>query len=688
MNTRRRWLIMIVSAISAIWLLLPSSASAQGVGSLELVAQSSWVDDGGIFNAQVRVAGADPESSVTVRVLSPWSSREDLTSRNTRDASTLLEMDPILLADAQETSNAVLPLEIEVGRQTINQRPPAEGEEALLPLLVTEGIAAVYPLEVALQDANGDILDVFVTSIIYIPRTDRGSPLAVSVLLEPELGATLDTDGQSTLTEADIDEIAIIVDAISQHRTNRVSLSITGETLLSLSRSERERAQVVLDAIGEGVTGEQLLPQPIARLEEQAWIDAGFASDLEELYARGAEVTEELTGLRPNTAVALLDPSVSAAGLSQLRSFGIDGVVVQSDHLEPLDTSVFPEPLTTRFLVPAPRIEPVPAVAIDAALEDHFLSTDPVTLAANRLLAELTFLSLHNRDVPSGVVLSAPRGWQPNAAFLNIILSGLERIPTLAGATPQEVLANTAFTPTNGLDSLSPPLRRALTPQVEPNELRSFRAEFSQAQTAIDAWSTVIASDTESVDQLQELLELSTSDDRSVAERSALIEQIYNIIDTQTDGSITTPAFETITLTGRNSEVPVLIDNNLGIDAQVILVLDSEKLDFPEGREVTTTLAPGSNRIEVPIETRGSGDSPIRIQIFSPDRSVLLGSSEILVRAFAFSGVGVLIGVLAILVLLVWWLRHHKTDRDTVGDDISTSRDSQDSGELIGVSNQ
>ena len=137
-------------------------------------------------------------------------------------------------------------------------------------------------------------------------------------------------------------------------------------------------------------------------------------------------------------------------------------------------------------------------------------------------------------------------------------------------------------------------------------------------------------------------------------------------------------------MTGRRSDVPILIDNNLDSDTAVLLLLDSEKLDFPEGREIDAVLTPGSNRIEVPIEARGSGDSPIRIQVFSPDRSILLGSSEIVVRLLAFSGVGVLIGGVAILVLLGWWLRHLRSARGTVKDS-TANPDSKDSGELIGV---
>ena len=406
---------------------------------------------------------------------------------------------------------------------------------------------------------------------------------------------------------------------------------------------------------------------------------------LAELYERNQEITEQLTGLSPDNAVAVLDPSLTADGLAELQQLGINGAIVEPTHLEPLDNETFPEPLTTRFLVPAPGIDPVPTMAIDLDLGGHFLSTDPVPVAANGFLAELTLLSIQQPNVAKGVVVRPPRGWVPDSSFLNIVLSGIERIPTLTGATLEEALAETTFAPSDGLNTLSPPLRRELRPQIAPTDLRSFRTEFNQAQTTIDAWATVIASDESSVERLNELLELSTSSDHDEVQRSAFIEQIYNIIDTQKDGSITTPPVETITLTGRTSNVPVLIDNNLGIDARVILVLDSEKLDFPEGREVDAVLTPGSNRIEVPIETRGSGDSPIRIQVFSPDRSVLLGSSEVVVRAFAFSGVGVVIGIIAILVLVGWWLRHHGKDGDTVGDDVHARPDSEDSGELIGV---
>ena len=664
--------------------LTPTASAQQDLGSLELVAQSSWVDEGGIFNAQVRAAGANPDSTVSIEVLSPWESRDEFLSRRTTSRETVLTLEPILLADVQDTSNEVLSIEIEVGRQAANA-PDDPDEQDPLPFLATDGRAAVYPLQVSLLSEQGEIVDSFLTSIVHLPRT-IGPVLSTSLILEPEIGPRIDSAGQSNLTEDDIASLSILVEAVAQHPNSQVALSITAETLLSLERSDLDGAQQILDTIREDLTDDQLLPQPVTKLEEQAWLDSGFADELGELFLRNAEITEELTGLSPNPTVTVLDLTLSSEGLAQLVNLGVNGVLVDEDHVEPVDRSVFPNSLTTRFLIPGRNIEPVPAIAIDRDLANHFLSTDTVPVTANRILADLTLLSLQDRNSDGGVVIKPPAGWEPDVSMLNIVLSGLERIPSLEAVSPQQVLANAAFTPANGLGSLSSPLERELQPQDLATDIQSFRGDFNQAQSTIDAWTSVFASDVDFVRRLNELLDLSTSSALTTNERDVFIEQIYTIIDTEKTDSITTPATDTITLTSRSANVPVLIENNLLIDAEVVLLLDSEKLDFPEGREVFAVLSPGSNRIEVPIEARGSGDSPIRIQVLSPDRSnpILLGSSEILVRTFAFSGVGIVIGALAIVVLLGWWLRHHRKDRDTVKDNLDQP-DAKDSGTLIGV---
>ena len=258
-------------------------------------------------------------------------------------------------------------------------------------------------------------------------------------------------------------------------------------------------------------------------------------------------------------------------------------------------------------------------------------------------------------------------------------------MPAIQGSSPLQALAETEITPRLGIGTLSGPLQRQLNPPLQAESLRSFRTEFSQAQNAIDSWSTVIGNDTATRRDLDELLYLSSDHRRTQVERDGFIEAVYSLINTQKDASITTPESETITLTGREVDVPIVLENDLDTDATVLLLLSSDELDFPEGSEVIQLLEPGPNRIDIPIIARASGDSPIRIQVFSPDGLVLLGSAEVLVRTFAFSGVGIAIGVIAIIVLFVWWLRHVRGDRDTVAA-ISDEQEAEAGNvEVIGV---
>ena len=68
----------------------------------------------------------------------------------------------------------------------------------------------------------------------------------------------------------------------------------------------------------------------------------------------------------------------------------------------------------------------------------------------------------------------------------------------------------------------------------------------------------MIIGDMESVDRLNELLELSANRAFDGERQLTYIDQIYQVIDIQRTDSITTQEAETFTLTGRNSDVCLL----------------------------------------------------------------------------------------------------------------------------------
>lgn len=696
----------VISLIAVMVAALP--ARAQTPGSLELVAQSSWVDDGGIFSIQVRVAGATPDSTVVLRVLSPWVERGDFLREDlTESSAVLLELDPVVLGDAQETSNEVLGLEFVIDGPNTRQaqanaiaeaqqpEDPEEGvgdqsTEALepvddtdtpvepdpaipedppvvLPALVSDGGSAVYPVEVSLLDGEGNLTDSFLTSLIELPRRDLRPPLDVSIVLEADISSTATPEASAELSEQDLAELRIFGDAFAQHPSANMALSISPETLIALTRHDTDQADQIIEQLQNNLSSEQLFRNPFTNLEEQAWFDAELTDELARLYTAGDEVMIRTIGIEPEPTVMLVDRTISTDGLDDLVELGVQGAIVRPAQVTPLDRSIFPQALTTRFLIDGDEdIEPLPALVSDGGLSNHFNGSGGAVLNANRLLADLVLLSLQNPGGRQSVVVRPPAAWVADATFLNVMLAGLERIPAIRGSSPSQALAETEITPSLGIGTIGGPLHRQLNPPLQAANLDDFRTEYRLARGFIDSWSTVIGTDNPVREQLDELLHLSTDADLSVNEREAFIVAIYTLINEERETSITTPENETVTLTGRDFSVPIVLENRLDTEASVLLMLSSEELDFPEGAEIFQTLQPGPNRIAIPISARASGDSPIRIEVLSPDGLVELGSSVVLVRTFAFSGVGIAIGSVAILVLLVWWLRHVRGTRGTI----------------------
>ncbi|MBV9934332.1 MAG: hypothetical protein JO367_08520, partial [Actinobacteria bacterium] len=58
------------------------------------------------------------------------------------------------------------------------------------------------------------------------------------------------------------------------------------------------------------------------------------------------------------------------------------------------------------------------------------------------------------------------------------------------------------------------------------------------------------------------------------------------------------------------------------------------------------------------VQARTSGSFPIRIELVSPDGQLTVGTSRVVVRSTAASGVGIVLSVSAACFLLVWWARH------------------------------
>lgn len=653
------------AVILAVLAMFPPAVAAQNRGSVALVAQSAWIDDGGVFDIQVRVAGASRDSTVRILVHEALESRTQLHAEINPGGDPILEIGPMPLSELQATSNEILALQIAiVGPRTAEPGRDLGDEEDPLPVLRTSGESAVYPVEVLLERPDGSIADRFTTTLLELPRGLRSPPLQVVLIASVDLALGLTPAGEpvDSLDTADLDAW---VDAMEIHPATPVTLDLPAAGLDAIERAGASGAADLVRRLGEITAADQILPGAYVRLDDQAWLDAELGEELEALYDHGSLVTAGVIGVEPDRSVALLDRSMSRDGLDWLIDQGIRGVIARPETLTSAPGAVGGAALTRQFLVPTDAGESVPALESDPLLQRHFVTDGNPVLRANRLLADLTMIALADPDLRRSAVIIAPDGWSPEPQFLNVALAGIERIPVIEGASPRQAFVSTDFATDAGDGTIGPPLRRDLVP-TGSSGLGTFRTEYNQASSAIASWGTVLAADPESTGLLTDLLRVAADDRLSATDKRAYIDTVYRLIDEQKDSALVTPEAETITLTGRETDLPIVVENRLDDPVNVVLLLDSEKLAFPEGPEVPVTLEPGRNRIEVPIEVLASGDSPIRVQILSPDRAVLLDSSQVVVRSFSFSGVGIVIGAGSIAFLVLWWLRHSRPRRATL----------------------
>lgn len=115
-----------------------------------------------------------------------------------------------------------------------------------------------------------------------------------------------------------------------------------------------------------------------------------------------------------------------------------------------------------------------------------------------------------------------------------------------------------------------------------------------------------------------------------------------------------------LTLSGRDAVVPVTLVNEGEQPAEVLVRFSSDKLDFPGGDEFVLALEPGLNSLDVEVSSRTTGDSSLVVRVFTADGTTELDRTRLTVRSTALSGVGIAIAIVALVVVLVWWLRHRR----------------------------
>ena len=406
-------------------------------------------------------------------------------------------------------------------------------------------------------------------------------------------------------------------------------------------------------------------------------------------------------GLGDNTAKRTswyVPTGTDAAGLALLRGLGVQHVLFgQSAAVaQPVGT-----PTGEIGHVQLGADQTIPALVVDSTIDTalHTPTDDPIA-TAHLIVADLTALGIErdqqlttSADAPArGVVVDVGLVGSIDATLLQDVFSLMQQSPHIALRTVDGVLSELERG-TNPSD-----MRAIGTTDANPIDLRSaaktlftLNAEINSYAGMLPAEATTAGPSTTSTAAAtttpatsadprpamwRRLLEVYPADNITSAQRQAYASQISGDLD-DIRRSVTFPSLGHITIGGRASDIPFVLDNSSDVDLKVMLRLSSAKMDFRDNDQIITvakaSTSDGRTSTNIRVQARSGAEFPVQVQLFTPDGKTPLGPPATLsVRASVLTGLGQVFTGALLVILASWWLqnfiRARRRRREAVGE--------------------
>ena len=506
------------------------------------------------------------------------------------------------------------------------------------------GQLGVYPVRIELRDRDDfDVLDEFVTHLVYLPGEHTGPKLGVSMVLPVHSPPALQPDGTRRRPEdAELAGLSLAIDAA---RSLPITFMPTPETAAALVAGTDPRAGAVLTSLRQAVADQPYIGGPYVPVSLPALTTAGLDGEVARQLNRGSVTLREVLRTDPVSHIWVAQEPLDAASVDLLASQGIARVVATEEGLAPIPDQLVT--LTGPFRLDGERAS-IEGAAADAGLSAHFGGEGPSpgnpsqgnpALQASHLLADLAVLYLDLPGEERGVVALPSRDWRLDRVFLDTVVAGLSGNPVV-----EAIGLDTLFADVPPATDLGEPLVRR--PAVDPGgSLTGVVDDIRTVRNRLDALGSVLGpTNAVSGDLGERLLVAQSADFRSTRQRDPYLTGVERAIDEQL-GGIEMPQDRSITLTARRGEIPVTFQNHTGHPVRVIVRMESDKLVFPRGQTLEIDLTRLNTTHRFPVVARTSGAFPIRITLLSPDGDLVVGRARLTVRSTATSGVGLGISV-------------------------------------------
>jgi hypothetical protein len=488
----------------------------------------------------------------------------------------------------------------------------------------------VYPITVELRDVDGPLASVRTHVVRLPPFTDdtlgpADVPIPVAVVL-----------AVSTAEGLSIDETIALLAA---HPDLPLTV-LLGPGMVNQLRAQPDVAAALAAALGT----RPVLSSPTVDLDPSALAEI----DRDDLFLDAARQDRQVLldlGLEPAPGVVVLDAPLTAAGVGVLDTLDVTAV------LDPAN------PVAGIGRLGAEALDDPTAAPVHALRPDHDLNailggTDPGREPAlgvgraNRVLARLTLRPV--ADEQAVVIGGESLGLDP-APALDAFLRAL-RQPGAPRPVPLDQIRG------------GPAIRLAERPEQDLREVVDLLDGIDQG---VDTYRSFHRGGGLDPDEFGGRIVSALTRQRNPDDRLRALLLIASQLEREL-GVIDLPDPQPVTLAARSASIPLVMDSTAAGPRQVLLRLRSDKVISPDDGKVVE-IEPGVSSLDVGVEARSLGVSPLEVSVWTPDGETRLAATRFEIRSTAIPGLGLLVSVGALGLLGLWWyldLRGRRTGGD------------------------
>jgi hypothetical protein len=601
------------------------------IASLEIMDQTTFVAADGTFGldlaiepaAELRQAPDQYELSVTVygRLEDEGEVAEPLTQPLNR-------LPPTPIAELLRSTSGYFHLDIPIrsGNAFDDQ------ERVLLPL------PGVYPVSIELRTAEGPIATAR-TYIVRLPQvTSEDDPP-----VDPDADADADNlNGAGQRPPLPVSIIlnvsaaeGLTIDDVQQLLTDHPTIPLTvvlQAGVTNILRNDLERAAGFAAALG----GRPALAVPAIDLDPSALAEIDQAQLYADAYAATDRELREL-GLTPAQDVVLLGAPLTESGLRVLNSLGVKSVLDTESRTGGIGT----------LGVGSNRLR---VIRFDRALSGILGGGDDGPHRANRVLARLT---LRGQVDDSPVILGgATLGVDPRRS-INAFLRSL----TQPGAPRPTLLSE----PLLSGSEAGPAIRFAERPE---QDLQPITQLLQDVQAVLATYLTFYNGGGNTPAHYQQQILAGLTRQRNPEDRKRALQTLQAQFDEDL-AVVSLQDGQPVTLAARSAPIPIGLESSAVGPRKVLLRFASDKVVATDDQQVVS-IEPGASSINVELETRALGISPLEVSVWTPDGEVLLANTRFEIRSTAIPGFGLLVSLGAVGLLGAWWVVDARKRREAL----------------------